>query len=651
MRLAVALIVALGLLDVALALGELPPTAGCHHLSPTAAAATAANQWAVPTNFTGPVKLLTDEPPRQLCFTVQPDAPSLTLLFNRVRLPEGASLRVCPAAPSTASCAELGAGRLLVSVLGSTAIVSFTPGASEAEDAVAELSAVLQGVRPLPSLLATTAAGAAQRKAVSADRATALEQALSGVLGTSNVACPYLDIACAGSEWQQFAAAVVLLLLASPKGAVLNTAHLGGGAAYILSASHCREFDSDGDAQFYQAVFNHQRTTCPTASPEQSGFSLLLGGGSGVAPMLDLQGMQVAWQDEESDVLLLRVDSGIPAEFGAGALGWDASGWAAADTEVATVSHPCGDLKKLSRSTAGLQRASYAPQGGQPTSGETHYWVQWTQGGSDTGSSGAPLIDVSRGHVIGMLTGGEAATCKNKDYFGSLRAAWERGLWQVLSPSGPDAVTSMPAVAPPGPPSTAAQTVDGEAQQAQQGAAAEDGDTPSQAIAVQGDAQLNFAADGELRFPSTPPSAALAPVRLGQPLASLVPPGLLPLGGIRFYNISSALTLGDLTVSACAGDVPLQVAVFAGGAASWVSTEPCSLPGGSCTATNTTGGCSGLQGLRLPGQGDGDAWPGSEPYTVAVLPLLPALPISSIHDFEFHVTSAYVPPTFALSGN
>ncbi|KAI7842485.1 hypothetical protein COHA_003839 [Chlorella ohadii] len=227
--------------------------------------------------------------------------------------------------------------------------------------------------------------------------------------------------------------------------------------------------------------------------------------------------------------------------------------------------------------------------------------------------------------------------------------AWERGLWQVLSPSGASAVTSMPAVAPPGPPSSTVSIDDGEPQQPW-GAAAEDGNTPGQAIAVQGDEQLDFAADGELRFPSGLASTSLTPVRLQQPLASLVPPSLLPLGGIRFYNISSSLTLGRLSVSACAGDVPLQVVVFADGVAAWVSTEPCSLPSGSCYATNNTGGCSGLQGLRLPGQGDGDAWPGKQPYTVAVLPLLPEVPSTGVH-FEFHVTSAYVPAMFMLTGN
>lgn len=63
------------------------------------------------------------------------------------------------------------------------------------------------------------------------------------------------------------------------------------------------------------------------------------------------------------------------AEFGTGALGWDASGWAAADTEVATISHPRGDLKKVSRSTAGLRRAAYVAKAAQPSSRETHYRV------------------------------------------------------------------------------------------------------------------------------------------------------------------------------------------------------------------------------------------------------------------------------------
>ena len=86
-----------------------------------------------------------------------------------------------------------------------------------------------------------------------------------------------------------------------------------------------------------------------------------------------------------------------------------------------------------------------------------------------------------------------------------------------------------------------------------------------------------------------------------------------------------------------------------------VSTEPCAQPGASwagasCSATNATGGCSWLQGLTLPGLGDGGDFPGTYPYTVAVLPLLPAVPSTSV-PFEIRVTSTNVPPAFALSGN
>ncbi len=156
--------------------------------------------------------------PWQLCFSADPGAHSLALLFNSVRLPAGASLRFCPAAPFTASCTELGAGGLLAWVPGSTAILSFSPGICGAAGAAAELAAVLQGVQPLPGQPRASATAAAQRKAASADRQAALQQALSDVQDTSNTACPYLDIACAGSEWREPAAAVVLLLLASPKG-------------------------------------------------------------------------------------------------------------------------------------------------------------------------------------------------------------------------------------------------------------------------------------------------------------------------------------------------------------------------------------------------------------------------------------------------
>ena len=67
--------------------------------------------------------------------------------------------------------------------------------------------------------------------------------------------------------------------------------------------------------------------------------------------------------------------------------------------------------------------------------------MRWDQGATRQGSSGAPLLGPA-GLAIGVLTGGApSAPCGGgaEDYFGSLYAAWELGLWRALSPAGPDA--------------------------------------------------------------------------------------------------------------------------------------------------------------------------------------------------------------------
>lgn len=362
---------------------------------------------------------------------------------------------------------------------------------------------MLQGVRPLPwhaqrveppaQLRSDAAEPAAQ---AAADRQAALAAALAAAQGSSNTSrwC-YLDVACAGPGWDAASRGVVLLVLASragarfctgargaqrrwttalastagwlhranrapalgPAGALLNTAHLPRGSpTYILSANHCLGFDSEADAAlYYSVIFNHQRPACASAEPPPAlGANRRLlgggdsGGGAALPAVQEVQGLQVAWQDEASDVLLLRLASGVPAEFGAAALGWSAGAWAPEGTAVATMSHPRGDLKQLASSAAGLRRARSSAAGGgsQAGSDATHYkasgvrkqsWVvlpaaaqathpalqvRWEVGGTDTGSSGAPLLDAASQQALGVLTGGEDATCLNRDYFGSLHA-------------------------------------------------------------------------------------------------------------------------------------------------------------------------------------------------------------------------------------
>ncbi|KAL4444096.1 hypothetical protein ABPG75_011833 [Micractinium tetrahymenae] len=321
------------------------------------------------------------------------------------------------------------------------------------------------------------------------------DQGLTALLAAYRGGSAACSDGCPPASFDVAVRASVLLLLSNEKGArfctgvLLNTPHLSAAAAaagrqpstYILSANHCRGFDTAQDAaQHYIAVFRYDAGPCTSDAGVGSGAARsvprrLLAASAPIAgaaspasparPPTRLKGMHVVWQDELTDVLLLRLDSAIPSEFDVAYLGWNASAWAAPATRVATVSHPRGDLTKYSEAAGGLQQARHdlpATSGSsnqtaaaESTSlGPTHYKLTWSLGGSDVGSSGAPLLDVASQQVLGVLTGGEAATCGNLDLFGSLRAAWLRGLWQVLSPEGPEAVTGMPGLASAAAPTT-----------------------------------------------------------------------------------------------------------------------------------------------------------------------------------------------------
>ena len=129
-----------------------------------------------------------------------------------------------------------------------------------------------------------------------------------------------------------------------------------------------------------------------------------------------------------------------PAAFTPYFLGWDASALGRAPQGSLTVHHSAGDVKKLTATSNPLQPARWK------AAFPTHLAAFWTQGVTQTGSSGAALVDAGSGLALGVLTGGGLArTCDaGQDMFGTFFAAWDMGLWRYLSPAGPDAVTSLP---------------------------------------------------------------------------------------------------------------------------------------------------------------------------------------------------------------
>lgn len=159
-----------------------------------------------------------------------------------------------------------------------------------------------------------------------------------------------------------------------------------------------------------------------------------------------VQGLQVVWSNEESDILVLSLTNEIRDAFRPFYLGWDASffprdqsaeGWG-------TVHYAAGDVKKMTNTTKPLRPTRWKADE------FTHVTATWTNGVTQEGSSGASLVDATSGLAVGVLTGGpEPVSCRGgRDILGTLNSAWERGLWQVLSPAGPKNVTKMLGMAP-----------------------------------------------------------------------------------------------------------------------------------------------------------------------------------------------------------
>lgn len=289
------------------------------------------------------------------------------------------------------------------------------------------------------------------------------------------------------------------------------------------------------------------------------------------------------------------------AEFGVSYLGWNASGWAPPTTTAATLSHPGGTLLQLSRAAPGLTRSRRLADGtaaalnvsGGAAAGSgaaTHYRVQWRGFGTDAGSSGAPLLDAAAPTMVGgVLTGGSREVCDGRDFFGSLRAAWERGLWRVLSPGGPEAVTSMPAAAGAAADSSSTGDAAGGADVAaasgaavleqleMQGQRLDDslpaGSTPTHPLLIQassasdGGAGLDYSSAGQLSLPAEADAGPPPALRLGQPLGEAA--AALPPGAAVFFSLSPAMAV-NASVWACSPDAALQLAVFPGGGpATW----------------------------------------------------------------------------------
>jgi lysyl endopeptidase len=227
-----------------------------------------------------------------------------------------------------------------------------------------------------------------------------------------NVACP------AGDVWADDARAVALITIANQfvcTGQLVNNVRQDRTPLF-LTANHCGIGTGDGDVGDASSVnfyFGYQAVACSVPARPRP-------------PVADVQGSTFLADDIQSDFTLLRLNvSGsnrLPAD--AYFSGWSAMG--AGASSGASIHHPSGDEKKISLFSTALEQT--AADIGQMCPVDT-WQVQWTQGTTEPGSSGAGLW--TRGtdgvhHLIGTLSGGNAS-CENRsgaDYFGRLDRGW-----------------------------------------------------------------------------------------------------------------------------------------------------------------------------------------------------------------------------------
>ncbi|BDA40579.1 probable protease 1 at N-terminal half [Coccomyxa sp. Obi] len=203
-------------------------------------------------------------------------------------------------------------------------------------------------------------------------------------------------------------------------GSIINAPR---GNRYLLTADHCiRDKGQLQGFEFWLVIFNYDAPCGFTSVP----------------PVRQLiQGVTLSFYDSTADILLMTIPNLIPDHFNAYALGFDASD--AVPDQAIAIHHPSGAPAAISTVqgsgiATSFPKPNFPPTDIQP-SDSTHFQVTSTTGATVGGSSGAPLINVATGKVVGVLTGGYSS-CEDRtmpDYYGRLSVAWKRGLYQYLS--------------------------------------------------------------------------------------------------------------------------------------------------------------------------------------------------------------------------
>lgn len=225
-----------------------------------------------------------------------------------------------------------------------------------------------------------------------------------GGLGGTEGACNNDVICPEGDLWRDQIRAVGVYTFNVGASSYICTGTLMNDTAYdfkpyFLTANHCT-VDGTNDSTVV-VYWNFQSATCGTHGP---------------GSLADNQtGSIFRAAYAPSDVRLLELSASPDPGFNVYHAGWDASGAIPAGT--VGIHQPSGDVKAISISNSA------------PDTTGSYWYVAWSSGVTEGGSSGSCLFDAATKRCIGQLQGGNSVCggADLTDYYGRLSVSWLGG--------------------------------------------------------------------------------------------------------------------------------------------------------------------------------------------------------------------------------
>jgi hypothetical protein len=204
-----------------------------------------------------------------------------------------------------------------------------------------------------------------------------------------------LDVSCY-PKYTEPASAVALMIFESGGATYECTGSLISSASqpalpYFLTANHC--ISTDEEARSLIAIFNYQTPSCGGAAPSLGSLPRVTGASFTAGQSIAL-----------GDFTLLKLTAFPSVDVKV--LGWSADAIGASE-EVAGISHPRGDYKRIAFGQR-TRDVTIRFDDGERMAANIGYQVQWSDGVTQSGSSGSPLLVTigDKQYLTGTLSGG-----------------------------------------------------------------------------------------------------------------------------------------------------------------------------------------------------------------------------------------------------